>query len=108
MPEPELYLKGYNLQKGMTLSGYKLIDIDIKHSTVKRYREYNYPIVMRWENIGGNIDTFIHNLDSHVKTDRVINSAYGNPYSCNFGHLQHHYEENGILTVNSIGYCHRV
>jgi hypothetical protein len=110
MPNPSDYLKGFNLHQGMILSGYKLVDIDIKHETVSTYHEYKYPIVMFWTNVDPKFSQqdLIYSLSALVSNVRTVYSRYGNPYSCNFGTLDHHYKDNEHLIVNSIGHCTRI
>ena len=94
----------------MVLAGHRLDSVDLKHETVKTYREYRYPIVMFWQPIDPKYTTsnLISTLDQHVAEDRIIYTRYGNPYKCHFGNLDHHYVQDGRVIVNSIGYCNRV
>lgn len=110
MPQPEEYLKGFGLRQGMILAGYELFSIDLKHNTIRRYREYSYPIVMIWRplNTGSNMAELIRQLESMVSQEKVIYTQYGYPYKCNFGHLEHHYEEADHVVINSMGYCQRI
>jgi hypothetical protein len=110
MPDPREYLKGYGLHNGLVLSGHQLTSIDLKHETVKTYREYRYPIVMFWKNIDSKYTSsdLVAALDRQVTSDRTIYTRYGNPYSCHFGNLDHHYQDGDHLVVNSIGYCQRI
>ena len=110
MPEPDLYLQGFKIQQGMVLANHILDNIDLKHSTVKRYKEYNYPIVMKWRKLNNSSsnESLVNQLDDLVRDDRVINSRYVNPYSCHFGHLDHHYQEGDNLIINGINVCQKV
>jgi len=110
MPDPQEYLKGYGLHNGLQLAGYSLTAVDLKHETIKRYREYRYPIVMFWKKIDASAtpERLVSELNQQVITDRTIYTSYGNPYSCHFGRLDHHYQQDDQFIINAIGYCQRI
>lgn len=109
MPGKELYLNGFGLHVGLSISNWKLTSIDLKHDTIKRYHEYSYPIVMIWQPItsDASYQGLIDGLERQVSSERTINSEYGNPYTCKFGDLSHNYREAGSVVINAIGHCTR-
>ena len=46
MPNPNKYLKGFKIYKGLQLGDYTLEDIQINHVVDQRFRRYEYPMVM--------------------------------------------------------------
>jgi len=110
MPAPREYLKGYGLSDGMILAGHQLTSVDVKHETIRTYKEYKYPIVMFWKQIDGKYtqSDLINTLDRQVAADRIIYTSYGNPYRCHFGNLIHHYQDGDHLIVNAVGHCERI
>ena len=73
------------LHQGLNIAGYKLIDIDISHQSVKRYHEYKYPIRLTFDcsNEKYNNQQLESQLKSQISGDKIIYSDYGNPYNCN-------------------------
>lgn len=82
MPNPQKFLHGFGFKKGMVLAGYKLSSISIEHKIINIYREYGYPIKMKWITTSNqsnfkNFESALHNLTSK---QHIIDSGYGNPY----------------------------
>jgi hypothetical protein len=105
MPDTYRYLEGFNIRQGMTVEGYLLSKIDINENVLSRYKEYSYSIVLTWVKQEKNADyqKFLSTFQSLVANSRVIYTAYGNPYSCNFGELSFR-----GLEVHSTGTCLRI
>lgn len=110
MPEQELYKKGFNLYQGLILNGYELINIEIGHQQIKRYKKYSYPSKLTWRihDNSYNRNGLITNLNEYLKNTRIINSAYGNPYSCNFGVLNYQDLPDGSIIATATGECIRI
>lgn len=83
MPNPQKFLHEFGFKKNMVLAGYKLSTFTIQHKVINIYREYGYPIKMKWIKLSNNQSNFkkfesaLHNLTSK---QHIINSGYGNPY----------------------------
>ena len=83
MPEPDLFLKGFNLNVGT-----KLGDFTVKNSSASEKKlsrgHYSYNVTVEFS-FSKNI-TDLNNLKQQIysltQEERVINSRYGNPYAC--------------------------
>jgi hypothetical protein len=119
MPKPREYLRGFNIKKDMTLGesetskGFKLLEIEVEHITIKRYREYQYKIKMVWQRLDtkAKLDDLLYDIKELTSQERTIVTGYGNPYSCDFGSEAITYQKSntsGIVTIKSVGHCYRV
>jgi len=123
MPKVPKYLSGFNISKGLILDGYRLDDIDIGHVTIQRYKKYQYPTKMVWTQIAPGMSnpvdpqTFVHSLSNYLGNNKIIYTAYGNPYNCNFGTLELINTSNNItidstpeisILIEATGICTRV
>lgn len=110
MPKPDKYLSGFGLQKGSYLDGFYLTDISIGHDVIKRYREYAYPTTLVWRKYDNtaNYSKLIFDLPHFLQGNRIIYTAYGNPYSCNFGTLNVSSANSEEVIFTSQGKCDRV
>jgi len=110
MPGVNLYAKGFHLNEGMIIQGYRLVELNINHKQIVRNRKYEYPSNMTWkiDSISHNRATFESELRSLVSNDRTINSEYGNPYYCSFGNLIFMDQQDGSVYVSSSGTCNRI
>ncbi len=77
MPTGKHFLDAFNFRKGLNY-GYVLETSRIKEQVVKLYREYKYPIIMKWQP-HGNFNAFKRKLNSKM-TPRIVFTKYGNPY----------------------------
>lgn len=90
MPEPELFLSGFNVSRSMVLNNYRLDNIVISHNAIKRYNEYAYPIKLDFNWIGRTNPTeqdmkkLYHDLATKVSGIRVIRTPSNRPYECTF------------------------
>jgi hypothetical protein len=90
MPEPELFLSGFGVRKGMNMNGYSLDNIVISHNAIKRYNEYEYPIKLDFNWVGTgtpknkNMQQLYNNFVSSVSNVRVIRTPSNRPYECTF------------------------
>lgn len=92
MPDPETFLRGFNISEKNKYGSYIIKEIDISEKTIVRYNEYSYPIkiIMSWK---GNTSPkeeeakdMIKELRKYVSGDRIIRSKAGRPYRCLFIH----------------------
>jgi len=107
MPGQSLYTAGFGLSQGMVLNGYQLVSIEIGHKQIRRYKEYSYPSKLVWRPQGSsaNKSNLISSLNSTLGGTKIINSEYGNPYSCNFGALSYQDMLDGSVVVTATGTC---
>lgn len=88
MPEPNKFLSGYQLKRGMNLSGWMLTDVTVSHKKISSGK-YQYLTIMKWTPLFDYYpERLITALTVITKTDRIIESGYGNPYMCHFGTLR--------------------
>jgi len=120
MPEPELFLAGFDVKLGMILNNYKLDNIVISHNAIIRYNQYEYPIKLDFNWIGSEIPTdqnmqaLYNNFANSVNKIKVIRTPSNRPYECTFfwpikseGTEQH---SNGFKEIDFIftGYAKRI
>jgi hypothetical protein len=105
MPDFSDFVRGFGLIENTNYNGFLLTNIQGTHNTIIRYKKYSYTITLKYKILKNkNIEEFYNNL---VFTNRVINSAYHNPYNCEL--RKDNYSINGdILTVNLIGESNRI
>lgn len=89
--------------------GYELIDIEVGHVQIQRYRRYQYPTMMIWRQIhpAANPQDLLKGLGEHLGANRTIWTSYGNPYDCNFGRLELVSESQGTVQIEATGTCVR-
>lgn len=107
MPELDLYYNGFALHKGLIIAGYELIEINGKHISNIRYRDYSYPVTTTWKKINNSSDNFEDKLRKYLRGDKTIYTHYGNPYKCQFGSLSFKKNGNNYI-VSSEGHCVRI
>lgn len=110
MPEPELFIRGFDIYEGMNISGYRLSKLDIDHHTVVKWNVYSYPIKMIW--VGeGKIPSLISEFRKLVDREIIIRSSSGRPYKCLFlgksKTLTYHVQP-GKVIIMCTGYAKRV
>lgn len=112
MPNPAQFKRGYGLRLGMKLAGYRLSELRVGHTTIDRYREYEYPIEMRWEPDGTRSDPDELAIALHriliVSGPREIRSSYGNPYECKIAPFREKQESAGMIRITTTGRCVRI
>jgi hypothetical protein len=111
MPNPEAFLHGFKIKKSMIIADYRLDEISIEHVTIKRYKQYEYPIEMTFTYIGENSpnpDLLLADLKDLTSEDIVIYTSYGNPYECSFGNPSIISEGNDQITISSEGHSYRI
>ena len=111
MPKPGLFLQGFNVNTNLNIANYKLTHIDIGHDTISRFHKYQYPMKLTFQYIGNgkaDINNLITNFQNYVNGNKIINSEYGNPYQCNFGHIQLLSNNGNAVVLQSLGTSMRV
>ncbi len=85
MPHATAYRRGFRLRTGTNIEGYKITSITIKHVMKERYHYYTYPTRIVFHPIDDqNKSKLLRYFKSYVNKKRIIYSAYGNPYKCDF------------------------
>lgn len=91
MPEPALFLNGFNVRKKQTFAGYEVKSIEISHESIVQWTEYHYPmnIILIWKDKNStptreNFTTMLEEFKTHVSKERIIHSQSGRPYDCIF------------------------
>ena len=90
MPEPALFLEGFNIHPGMMINGYELANITISHIAIKRYNEYEYPIKLDFNWVRSDtatrsdLDNLWKDLANLITHIRVIRTPSNRPYECSF------------------------
>lgn len=86
MPGAERLIRAYGLNKFARSHGLTFSLIDMDETTVKKNREYNYKYTLQFTSTKPltDIDTtnFAYNLKHHLSGEKIVKSAYGNPYEC--------------------------
>jgi maltooligosyltrehalose synthase len=92
MPKIPRLLSGYDIHMGLTLYGYDLIDVTGEHIQIHRFQEYKYNIVMVWQRISKNANSYdlVHELDNMIAEPRIVKSEYNNTYHCQMGEITIH------------------
>lgn len=110
MPKVGKYLSGFGLQEGSYLDGYFLAKISAEHVSVRRYREYQYPVTMTWQvyDQTANYSNLFRDLSIYLSGDRTIYTSYGNPYQCNFGQLSLNKITPSEVVITARGTCQRI
>lgn len=114
MPKPDRFLQGFNVYTNLVIANYKLTHIGIGHDTISRFHKYQYPMKLYFQYIGNGIsdnnstNNLISSFQNYVNGDRIINSEYGNPYQCNFGHIQLLSSSGNNVVLQSLGNSIRV
>jgi hypothetical protein len=114
MPNPNKFLKGFEIHSGMEIADFDLVHIDIGHNTIVRYRQYEYPITLHFKYLESThptesrITALIRAVQTYVFGNRTILSGYGNPYSCNFGTIQYLNSNGQDVVLTSLGTGNRV
>jgi hypothetical protein len=110
MPGPSLFLRGFNVHKDLTIANYKITNINIGHDTITRYHKYSYPMTITFQSLGngGDPNALLRSFQQYVSGDKIIDSEYGNPYSCNFGILKISSNNGNTVVLESLGSSVRV
>ena len=110
MPDLTQYKESFGLKMGLSIGGFRLAKIDIKHVELVRNQEYEYPTRLEFVPISGEkqeLSILKSEFQKQVHDDRVIYSRYGNPYLCNFEFLRWNVYTNSII-VESVGTGRRI
>lgn len=111
MPELSAYLKGFGITHNKRIGEYTLMHIEGSHRQVVRFSKYEYPITLTFtpQYKDSNPDTLLSDLKKMTKKSRVINSAYGNPYECDFGNPEiNEVLSDGTVIIETTGHSHRI
>ena len=114
MPDVVRFLNGFNIYQNLNIDSYRLIDIEAEEHTIKRYHQYGYTIILTFKYLGHQSDLSPQHLLSlvkqYVKKPRVINSAYGNPYHCDFGQpkIENITPITNTIKISTYGHSHRI
>ncbi len=110
MPGVRKYERGFGVDLGMVMADYKLVELQINHQQLIRFRKYDYPTYMLWKPLSksANPEYLEAELKDHLGKNRIINSEYGNPYRCIFGDLDIKELSTGELEITTTGYCTRI
>lgn len=112
MPEYGSFLRAFGIRENMVLDGYKLESYQITHKVVEKYREYDYDTILNFEAINKNHDfrSLIELLKNQTRESRTVNSRWGNPYQCWFGHpeITHYSKYYSQITVLCLGHASRI
>lgn len=110
MPKPNRFLAGFNVHKNLNIAGYTLTNIEIGHNTISRYHKYEYPMKLYFQSTGNSssINNLISQFQQYVSGTKIINSEYGNPYSCNFGNIQLMSSDKNNVILQSLGTSVRI
>jgi len=113
MPEPDAFARGFGIYQGMELEGFKLKSLSISHNQIIRYKEYEYPISMTFDSLScssfdAQYGRLVDALNKLTSVDKVIKSAYGNPYRCSFGTITITQKGNCSITLSSTGKSYRI
>ncbi len=83
MPSSEKFLKAFSLTFGRRIGSYLLISVSSEHIPEIRYRKYNYPITLVFQQTGNDpLDKFLLDLTYQLQGSHVVESDYHNPYLC--------------------------
>ena len=85
MPEYGAYLRGFGIWRNIILANYRLVDYTISHEEVRRFREYNYDVVLTFYSKANNYKKLLAELTEQTEKSRIIDTRFGNPYRCWFG-----------------------
>ncbi len=86
MPAPSAFAKGFKINKGSTIGEWKVEKLTIGHNTLQKWRKYSFPMVIRLKSTGKCTGKKASNeLMKSTDQERIINSAFGNPYLCTIG-----------------------
>jgi len=111
MPNVHQFLKGFNIHKKLILDDFQLIDINITHEPIIRYREYKYEITLHFRYLGNkitNLENLIQALKSYAEGERIIYTSYGNPYKCTFGNPEVVQWDSENVIIKSLGHATRI
>jgi len=111
MPNLTEYLRGFEIHKGLQISGYILDNIRGIHNPIIKYRQYEYIIELTFlpQSYNANYNELLTNLRELTNGVRIIYSSYGNPYRCDFGSpvIENIYS-NGNVIISTIGHSYRI
>jgi hypothetical protein len=106
MPHFALFLQGFHLVPGAQIGGFTLQQAYGHEETMKRYRSYEYPIVLEFQtNGGGTPDALLQAVRSIPP--RVIHTSYGTPYECSLTQPHVVKTSGPTLQVHVLGQCKR-
>lgn len=111
MPELDAYLAGFNITKYLQLDGYVLTHITGSHNTIQRFKEYQYSIQLLFTPTEGahDYDALLRDLTQLTSGKRIIDSAFGNPYECDFGTPSiKSILNDGQVIIVTVGHSYRV
>lgn len=95
MPSPRAFLEGFQIHKNANVAGITIEKVTIKHIVVEQYKRYEFPLTVRVKTTLSKSDV-LKNWESYIKGTKIINSKYGNPYSCDIRGCEIQLEVSGI------------
>lgn len=112
MPDVRSFLSGFGLKgRGQKIGRLVIDDVRCKHVLKVQYREYEYPLNIRFKSNGEinlTSDEVKEVFEEFLRSgNRVIYSGYGNPYVCNVGKVSVKDLSDGMFELNSTGICVR-
>jgi hypothetical protein len=115
MPAEKEFLGGFGIHERAQYGQYQIQSISIEHISVKRYREYKYPIKIIFTPILTIPRDRINPRDSYqaflnsIAGTKIIYSDYGNPYECNIDEETVELDpEAGNIIAQLMGHSYRV
>lgn len=111
MPHFDKFIHGFGLTYGLTLGDYRLTSVEGSEQSVKRYREYKYPITLTFTKITskpGNTLNLLTDLRAQISKSRVIYTSYGNPYQCTIENPHIESLSGNKVVITMLGHAHRI
>ena len=106
MPDPDLFISSYGFKINNLYKGYILKSINSDHITIKRNKEYDYIFNLTFEATKSAAPPKSF-YDSLVFDNKIIDSKYGNPYSCFLNRHSYRIEGN-LIFLELRGYSYRM
>ena len=113
MPDPGRFDKGFNLENNSKFGKYIIASHSNVETAIRSYQEYSYNITIKFINNRGGVFTFpeINDLknvfESSISSDRIIYTAYGNPYNCSL-RVKNSYTDGVYYVFECEGHAYRV
>jgi hypothetical protein len=115
VPNVRDFLNGFGIKgTGQKVDGLVIESVRCVHVLKVQYREYEYPLTIRFKSskeitlskidIKKIIEKFNNDLNSG---SRVIYSGYGNPYKCNIGKIDVEELSDEKFELTTLGICVR-
>jgi hypothetical protein len=110
MPTPEKFLSSFGFIKGSQFDGYILDQTNSTHTSIERYKEYEYHIELSFSNIdNGTWETLFAILRKTISEEHIIKGAR-NPYKCNIDYPSYGdvHGDNNHIKIFLTGHSYRV